>query len=161
VDPAARLAAAHLGFAVPELRDGLSRADVVFTATGRAGAIPFDVLAAHCKGGVFLANLGHAKGELPDAELLRRLLSRPRPHVASCEAGGKEVHLLAEGAMFNLAAGPGDPYDTFDLVTALMLEATGFIATEGAGYPPGLHPLPGEVQDRAAHRYLAGHAGEA
>jgi hypothetical protein len=26
--------------------------------------------------------------------------------------------------MFNLAAGPGDPYDTFDLVTALMHEAT-------------------------------------
>jgi len=56
--------------------------------------------------------------------------------------------------MFNLAAGPGDPYDTFDLVTALMLEATCFLATTGTGYPPGVHPLPKEVQDRAVRRYL-------
>lgn len=68
--------------------------------------------------------------------------------------GGKILYLLARGAMFNLAAGPGDPYDTFDLVTALMIEATGFLATEGTSYPPGVHPLPKEVQDRAAHRYL-------
>ena len=69
---------------------------------------------------------------------------------------GKVVYLLARGAMFNLAAGPGDPYDTFDLVTALMIEATGFLATEGADYPPGVHLLPKEVQDRAARRYLGG-----
>jgi hypothetical protein len=53
-----------------------------------------------------------------------------------------------------LAAGPGDPYDTFDLVTALMLEATGFLATEGVDHPPGVHPLPQKVQDRAARRFL-------
>jgi len=64
------------------------------------------------------------------------------------------MYLLAGGAMFNLAAGPGDPYDTFDLVTALMLEATGFLATEGDDYPPGVHPLPKKIQDRAARRYL-------
>ncbi len=57
--------------------------------------------------------------------------------------------------MFNLAAGPGDPYDTFDLVTALMLEATGLLATEGVDHPPGVHPLPQKVQDRAARRFLA------
>jgi adenosylhomocysteinase len=55
--------------------------------------------------------------------------------------------------MFNLAAGPGDPYDTFDLVTALMLEATGFLVTEGVDYPPGVHLLPKGVQDRAARIY--------
>ncbi|MDP8949664.1 MAG: adenosylhomocysteinase [Actinomycetota bacterium] len=40
VDPAARLAAAHLGFATTGLEEGLPRADVIFTATGRDGAIP-------------------------------------------------------------------------------------------------------------------------
>jgi adenosylhomocysteinase len=58
------------------------------------------------------------------------------------------------GAMFNLAAGPGDPYDTFDLVTALMLEVTSFLATEGVQYPPGVHLLPRKVQDRAARHFL-------
>ena len=152
-DPAARLAAAHLGFPTPTLEEGLPRADVLFTATGRDGVVPFEALPS-CKDGAFLANLGHTAGELPVGELRRRVVDGPRPHVERCEVGGKAVYLLAGGAMFNLAAGPGDPYDTFDLVTALMLEATGFLATEGAGYPPGVHPLPKEVQDRAARHYL-------
>ena len=153
VDPAARLAAAHLGFTTTGLEEGLSRADVVFTATGRDGAIPLHAL-ARCKGGAFLANLGHTNGELPAARLRSRVVEAPRPHVERCEAEGRTLYLLARGAMFNLAAGPGDPYDTFDLVTALMLEATGFLATEGVGYPPGVHPLPRVVQDAAARDLL-------
>jgi adenosylhomocysteinase len=152
VDPAARLAAAHLGFETTDLEEGLSRADVVFTATGRDGAIPPEAL-ARCKSGAFLANLGHTNGELPVAALRSRVVAAPRPHVERCEAEGGALYLLAGGAMFNLAAGPGDPYDTFDLVTALMLEATGFLATEGVRYPPGVHLLPKVVQDAAA-RYL-------
>jgi hypothetical protein len=35
-----------------------------------------------------------------------------------------------------------------------MLEATGFLATEGVSYPPGVHLLPLEVQDRAARHFL-------
>ncbi len=151
--PAARLAAAHLGFPTPTLEAGLPRADIVFTATGHDGAIPPEALSS-CKSGAFLANLGHTTGELPVEELRRHVVDVPRPHVERCEVGGKNFYLLAGGAMFNLAAGPGDPYDTFDLVTALMIEATGFLATEGVGYPPGVHPLPREVQDRAARRYL-------
>ncbi len=81
-------------------------------------------------------------------------MDNPRPHVERCRGGGKTLHLLAGGAMFNLAAGPGDPFDTFDLVTALMLEATTFLATEGVEYPPGVHLLPEEVQNRAAGLYL-------
>jgi S-adenosylhomocysteine hydrolase len=56
--------------------------------------------------------------------------------------------------MFNLAAGPGDPYDIFVLVTALVLEAPGFLATEGVQYPSGVHQLPKKGQDRAARHFL-------
>jgi len=153
VDPASRLAAAHLGFPTPTLEAGLPRADVVFTSTGREGVLPFGALSA-CKSGAFLANLGHTSGELPVEELRRRVVDNPRPHVERCEVDGKTLYLLAGGAMFNLAAGPGDPFDTFDLVTALMIEATGFLATEGVEYPPGVHLLPKEIQDRAARLYL-------
>jgi len=150
-DPAARLAAAYLGFPTPTLEDGLPRADVIFTATGRDGVVPAERLPL-CKNDAFLANLGHTTGELPVEALRRGVAERPRPHVERCTIGNKNLYLLAGGAMFNLAAGPGDPYDTFDLVTALMLEATGFLATEGVGYPPGIHRLPEKVQDRAARR---------
>jgi adenosylhomocysteinase len=149
----ARLAAAYLGFATTDLEEGLARADVVFTATGRDGAVPPGAL-ARCKSGAFLANLGHTNGGLPVAELKDHTVAAPRPHVQRCEVEGRTLYLLAGGAMFNLAAGPGDPYDTFDLVTALMLEATGFLATEGVQYPPGVHQLPRKVQDRAARHFL-------
>lgn len=153
VDPAARLAAAHLGFATPSLEEALPRADVVLTATGRDGAVPFEAL-SRCKDGAFLANIGHTNEELPAAELRRRVVSTPRPHVERCELEERTLYLLAGGAMFNLAAGPGDPYDTFDLVTALLIEATGFLAAEGVSYPPGVHLLPKRVQDRAARHLL-------
>ena len=152
-DPAARLAAAHLGFPTPTLEDALPRADVLLTATGRDGVVPFGILSSS-KDGVFLANLGHTAGELPVEELREYVADNPRSYAERCKINGKDLYLLAGGAMFNLAAGPGDPYDTFDLVTALMIEATGFLATEGVEYPPGIHPLPLEVQDRAAGRYL-------
>jgi adenosylhomocysteinase len=154
VDPAARLAAAHLGFTTTaNLEEVLPRADVVLTATGHDGAVPFEALAG-CKSGTFLANLGHTGGELPVAGLRESVVATPRPHVERCELEGRTLYLLAGGAMFNLAAGPGDPYDTFDLVTALMLEATGFLVTAGVSYPPGVHPLPMKVQYRAAGHLL-------
>ena len=108
VDPASRLAAAHLGFATTDLEDGLPRADVLFTATGRDGAVPFETL-ARCKSGAFFANLGHTSGELPVAGLRDRVVAAPRPHVERCGVDGRTLYLLAGGAMFNLAAGPGDP----------------------------------------------------
>jgi adenosylhomocysteinase len=145
--------AARLGFPTPTLEAGLRRADVVFTATGRDGVLSPEVLSA-CKCGAFLANLGHTSGELPVEELRRRGVDDPRPNVERCEVDGKTLYLLAGGVMFNLAAGPGDPYDTFDLVTALILEATAFLATEGVEYAPGIHLLPKAVQDRAARVYL-------
>jgi adenosylhomocysteinase len=152
-DPAARLAAAHLGYPTVTLADGLAAAQAVFTATGRDGVIGRADLAA-CPDGVFLANLGHANAELPVAALRAGLVATPRPGVEVCELDGRTRYLLAGGAMLNLAAGPGDPYDTFDLVTTLLLEATAFLATEGHTWPPGVHLLPATVADRAARRVL-------
>jgi adenosylhomocysteinase len=152
-DPGARLAAAHLGYPAPGLRDGLARAEVVVTATGVDGVLTADDVAV-CPDGVFLANVGHNNLELPVAALRTGPVASPRPGVEVCLQDGRTRYLLGGGAMLNLAAGPGDPFDTFDLVTALMLEATGFAATEGAGYPPGVHLLPREVADRAARLVL-------
>jgi adenosylhomocysteinase len=151
--PAARLAASHLGYLVQPLDEGLAQAEVVFTATGRDQGLTLAELAG-CPDGVFLANLGHSNRELPVAELREHLVETPRDGVEVCRVGGRARYLLAGGAMLNLAAGPGDPYDTFDLVTALLLEATGFLALEGHRWPAGVHPLPAAVADRAASRVL-------
>jgi adenosylhomocysteinase len=157
LDPAARLAAGHLGFpATAQLADALTRAEVVITATGRDGVVTAEALAG-CPDGVFLANLGHGNTELPVAQLRSHVVDRPRPHVEVCEVAGRTRYLLAGGAMLNLAAGPGDPYDTFDLVTALMLEATGWLAREGRNWPPGVHLLPEDVTAKVASLVVDSH----
>ena len=118
----AHLAAAHLGFAAtPHLKEALPQPDVLFTATGRDRSVPLEAF-ARCKGGAFLVNLDHTSGELPVTKLRNLVVATPRPHVERCEVEGRTPYLLTGGAMFNLATGPGDLYDTFDLVTALMLE---------------------------------------
>jgi adenosylhomocysteinase len=77
-DPAARLAA-HLGSVTTAgLEEALPRADVLITATGRDGAVPFEAL-ARCKSGTFLANLGHTNGELPVAGLRDHVVGSPVP----------------------------------------------------------------------------------
>ncbi|MGH8906618.1 MAG: NAD(P)-dependent oxidoreductase [Egibacteraceae bacterium] len=152
-DPTARLAAGYRGYPTSSLAAGLATSQVVLTATGVDGAIRFEDLAA-CPDGVFLANLGHSNTELPVDELRAHAVEVPRPGVEVCVVGGRVRYLLTGGAMLNLAGGPGDPYDTFDLITALLLDATAFLATDGHRYPPGLHPLPATVADRTARRVI-------
>jgi S-adenosylhomocysteine hydrolase len=62
--------------------------------------------------------------------------------------------------MFNLAAGPGDPYDAFDLTSALLLAGIAHLVDHGHRYSPGLHPMPREVEAEVAslNPHLFSHA---
>ncbi|MCS7236094.1 MAG: adenosylhomocysteinase [Armatimonadota bacterium] len=150
--PDRQLLARHAGCEVQELERALPRADVVVTATGRDGVLReehFHLL----RDGAFLLNVGHSNQEL-DTEALRRHPTRClRPHLEEVRLPGRRVYLLAGGAMFNLAAGGGDPYDAFDLTAALLLAGLQHLLDQGHRYPPGLHPMPAEVEHRVA--YLA------
>ncbi|MER3455477.1 MAG: adenosylhomocysteinase [candidate division GAL15 bacterium] len=145
-----QLLARHAGCAVRPLQEALPLADVVVTATGREGVVReehFRLL----RDGAFLLNVGHTNREL-DVEALRRHPTRlVRPHVEEVRLGNKRVYLLAGGAMFNLAAGPGDPYDAFDLTSALLLAGLAHLLEHGHHYPPGLHLMPAEVEHQVAH----------
>jgi hypothetical protein len=81
-------------------------------------------------------------------------VAAPRAHVERCEVEGRTLYLLAGGGAVQPGSRLWGPYDTSDLVTAPMLEATGFPATGGVQYPPGVHLLPKKVQDRAAKHFL-------
>jgi adenosylhomocysteinase len=52
--------------------------------------------------------------------------------------------------MHNLAAGPGDPYDAFGLTSAVMLAGIEFMVRRHAEYPPGIHLLPEDLEQRVA-----------
>jgi adenosylhomocysteinase len=152
--PDRRLLARHAGCEVQDLEQALPRADVVVTATGQEGALReehFHLL----RDGAFLLNVGHSNRELDTHALRRHPTRRLRPHVEEVQLPGRRVYLLAGGAMFNLAAGPGDPYDAFDLTSALLLAGLAHLLDQGHRYPPGLHPMPAEVE-----RWVASLAGQ-
>lgn len=149
LDPGRRVEAAYAGLRVVDLRDGLAEADVVVTATGREGALAEEEF-ARLRDGAMLLNAGHTSAEI-DVPALRRHPIRPvRPHVEEVDLGGRRAYLLAGGSMFNLTAGFGDSYDSFDLTSALMLEGIAVVIERGASYPPGVHLLPAEVSSRVA-----------
>lgn len=143
--PDRQLLARHAGCEVASLEDALPAADVVVTATGREGVVREEHF-LRMRPGAFLLNVGHSNQEL-DVQGLRRYPTRLlRPHVEEVQLPGRRVYLLAGGAMFNLAAGPGDPYDAFDLTSALLLAGLAHLLDHGHRYPPGLHLMPHQVE---------------
>lgn len=145
-DPRRQVEARHQGCLVASLEETLPQAEVVVTATGREGVLgtpQFGLLAP----GAILLNAGHSGGEIDVAALRRFPMAPVRPHVEAVDLeGGRRVYLLAGGAMINLAAGPGDPFDAFDLTSALMLEGVRFMVRHHRDFPPGVHPFPAEVE---------------
>jgi len=149
LNPVRQLQARHQGVEVMPLSEALRAADVVVTATGRDGVIgqrELELLPDGC----ILANAGHSNGEIDVTELRRAPSARLRPALEEFRLGGRRLYLLAGGAMLNLAAGFGDPYDAFDLTTALMLAGIAFMVRRHQEFAPGLHLLPDEVEQQVA-----------
>lgn len=145
-DPRRQVEARHQGCLAARLEEALPQAQVVVTATGREGVLGpshFALLAP----GTILLNAGHSSGEIDVAALRRFPAETVRPHIEAVDLpGGRRVYLLAGGAMINLAAGPGDPFDAFDLTAALMLEGVRFMVHRHSDFPPGVHLFPAEVE---------------
>ncbi len=149
LDPVRQMQARHHGCEVVSLVDGLPHAGVVVTATGREGVLGAPEVAL-LRDGCILANAGHSNAEIDVPALYRHSTRRIRPAVEEITLNGTMVYLLAGGAMINLAAGPGDPYDAFDLTSALMLAGIEFMIRRHADFPAGVHLLPAEVEQRIA-----------
>ncbi len=162
LNPVRQLTAIHAGCAVVALAEGLRISDVVITATGHdhvLGPQEFRLL----RDGCMLGNAGHSNLEI-DVPALRHHRMRPMgPALEEVDLGDRRIYLLAGGAMLNLAAGPGDPYDAFDLTSAVMLAGIEFMVRHHQDYPPGIHLLPPDLEQRiaalASQRPPAAHAG--
>ena len=149
LNPVRQVQAKHQGCEVLPTAEALQAADVVVTATGRDGVVgrpEFALLGDGC----LLVNAGHSNLEI-DVPALRTFPHRRlRPAIEEFTVNGRRLYVLAGGAMLNLAAGMGDPYDAFDLTTALMLSGIGFMVRRYRDFPPGIHLLPAEVEQEVA-----------
>jgi adenosylhomocysteinase len=153
VDPVRALTAHMDGYRVASLRDALPDADVVVTATGLTGAITadsFDLL----KDGVLLANAGHDDLEIDVPGLVAAADDAvdARARVTTYSLGGRRVHVLAGGALVNIAGLDGNPIEIMDL--SFAVQALSIHRLAAGGLAPGVNAFPAELDDVIARLKL-------
>ncbi|HSO98592.1 MAG TPA: adenosylhomocysteinase [Solirubrobacteraceae bacterium] len=157
VDPLRALEARMAGYEVMPALEAAGRGDIFITVTGSVRVLR----GAHferMKDGAILANAGHFDVELDLDELAGRASQiRPvRPLVDQYElAGGRRLHLLAQGRVVNLAAAEGHPAAVMDVSFALQaLCAEELVRRRGAA-APGVLPVPERIDTEVGRLKLS------
>jgi adenosylhomocysteinase len=154
VDPPAALEAAMEGYRVMPADEAAAEGDVFVTATGGRDALTrrhFEAM----KDGAILCNAGHFDVEidLPTLAELSESTREVRPLVREHRlAGGRRLHLLAEGRVVNLASAEGHPPAVMDVGFATQALAVERIVA--GGLEPGVHGVPDEIDREVARLEL-------
>ncbi|MDD5275645.1 MAG: adenosylhomocysteinase [Methylovulum sp.] len=157
VDPLKALEAAMDGFRVMPMLDAAACSDFIVTATGDKHVLDTAHFAV-MKDGCVIANSGHFNVEIniPALEALAVTKERPRPHVESYWLkNGRNIRLLAEGRLVNLAAAEGHPAAVMDMSFANQALSMVYLWQHGAGLENAVHPVPAEIDRQIAEMKLA------
>ena len=149
------------GYEVKTSINAAKIADVIISVTGNMHALDkqhFDVM----KDGVALANEGHFDVEINLAALKEgsTQVDRVREHVESYKYDGKEILILAEGRLVNLAAATGHPASVMDMSFANQALAAEWIKDNYKELEPKVYTLPSEVDLKIAATKLGLMGGE-
>ena len=149
------------GYEVKTSINAAKIADVIVSVTGNMHALDkqhFDVM----KDGVALANAGHFDVEinLPALKEHSSQVDRVREHVESYKYNGKEILILAEGRLVNLAAAIGHPASVMDMSFANQALAAEWIKDNYQELEPKVYTLPSEVDLKIAATKLELMGGE-
>jgi len=149
------------GYEVKTSINAAKIADVIISVTGNLHALDtkhFDVM----KDGVALANAGHFDVEI-NLEALKNEsieIERVREHVESYKYKGKEILVLAEGRLVNLAAASGHPASVMDMSFANQALASEWIKDNYEKLESKVYTLPKEVDIKIAATKLSLMGGE-
>ena len=149
------------GYEVKTSINAAKIADVIISVTGNMHALDkqhFDVM----KDGVALANAGHFDVEI-NLEALKEhssSIDRVREHVDSYKYNGKEILILAEGRLVNLAAATGHPASVMDMSFANQALAAEWIKDNYKNLESKVYTLPKEVDLKIAATKLGLMGGE-
>ena len=149
------------GYEVKSSVNAAKIADVIVSVTGNMHALDkkhFDVM----KDGVVLANAGHFDVEINLGALKQESaeIHRVRDHVESYLYDGKEILVLAEGRLVNLAAASGHPASVMDMSFANQALAAEWIKDNHEELEPKVYTLPNEVDLKIAATKLGLMGGE-
>ena len=149
------------GYEVKTSINAAKIADVIVSVTGNMHALDkqhFDVM----KDGVALANAGHFDVEI-NLEALKEhssSIDKVRDHVESYKYDDKEILVLAEGRLVNLAAATGHPASVMDMSFANQALAAEWIKDNYKNLESKVYTLPEEVDLKIAATKLGLMGGE-
>ena len=157
IDPICALQAAMDGFEVKKMKNAVTRANIIVTATGNK-----DILTGeHFKlmnDKTIVCNIGHFDNEI-DVAWLNKNYSETKynvkPQVDVFDVDGKEIILLAEGRLVNLGCATGHPSfvmsNSFTNQTLAQIE----LWQKGDQYENQVYTLPKHLDEKVAALHLS------
>ncbi|HPR65403.1 MAG TPA: adenosylhomocysteinase [Thermoanaerobaculia bacterium] len=156
VDPVRGLEALMDGFRVMPMDDAAPIGDIFITVTGDRDVI-VERHFLKMKDGALVANSGHFDIEI-DLKALKRLSTHQeeiRANVRSCKLqNGKNIYLLGEGRLVNLAAAEGHPASVMDMSFANQALSARYIKEYAGSLERAVYPVPKELDDGIAELKL-------
>ncbi|MCI0777427.1 MAG: adenosylhomocysteinase [Chloroflexi bacterium] len=157
VDALRALEAVMDGFQVMPMLEAAKIGDIFISVTGDIHAIDghhMDVM----KDGAIIANSGHFNVEL-NIEALEAMAEgrrQVRPYVEEFKmVDGRNLYLLAEGRLINLAAAEGHPASVMDMSFANQALSIEHLVLQGTPLAPEVYDVPKEIDDEIATLKLA------
>jgi adenosylhomocysteinase len=152
VDPLPALEAVMDGYRVMPMEQAAQEGDIFVTLTGDLHVIDkahFDLM----KDGAIVANSGHFNVEinipaLEEMSVEKRLV---RPFVEQYHLkDGRDIHLLGEGRLINLAAAEGHPASVMDMSFANQALSLEYLVKNAAELKRKVYSVPGEIDRQIA-----------
>ena len=157
VDHLKALEAVMDGFRVMPMLEAAPQADFICSATGNKNVVDkhhFEVL----KDGCCVANSGHFNVEIniPALEELAVEKRSPRTFVDEYQlADGRNIRLLGEGRLVNLAAAEGHPAAVMDMSFANQALGSVYVYKNGRNLEKKVYAIPAEIDQEIARLKLA------
>jgi adenosylhomocysteinase len=156
VDPTKALEAVMDGFRVMPMLEAAPQADFICSATGDKNVVDkqhFEVM----KDGCCVSNSGHFNVEIniPALEAMSVEKRQPRAFVEEYQlADGRNIRLLGEGRLVNLAAAEGHPAAVMDMSFANQALAAVYVFQNGKKLENRVYRVPEEIDREIARLKL-------
>jgi adenosylhomocysteinase len=157
VDPLPALEAVMDGYRVMSMAEAAKIGDIFCTVTGDLNVIDqhhFEVM----KDGAIISNSGHFNVEIniPALEKLSRSKTLVRPFVEQYELkDGRQIFMLGEGRLINLAAAEGHPASVMDMSFANQALSAEYMLKNGSSLEKRVYSVPQDIDKEIARLKLA------
>jgi adenosylhomocysteinase len=152
VDPVRALEAQLDGYRVMTMAEAAPSGDLFVTLTGDIRVIRPEHFES-MKDGAVVANSGHFNVEIDLDALAKMATSRRviRPNVEEFELpDGRDIYVLAEGRLVNLAAAEGHPATVMDMSFANQALAAAYLSAKSDALEKLVYAVPREIDDEVA-----------